>query len=74
MPKLPILSGAEVVRVLLRHGYTQVRTKGSHVRLYPPASLEGAKKTTVPLHKEIRPGTLLNILKDALLTATDLEK
>lgn len=71
MPKLPKLSGAELIRVLERHGYEQVRTKGSHVRLYPPKS-SGLKKVTVPLHKELKTGTLSNILKDAGLTIEDL--
>jgi len=33
MPKLPILSGKEVIKKLEKHGYTIVRHKGSHVRL-----------------------------------------
>jgi len=71
MPRLPKLSGADVLRILEKHGYEQVRTRGSHVRLYPPVS-SGLKKITVPLHKELKPGTLSNILKDAGLTAEDL--
>lgn len=71
MPKLPKISGAELIRILERHGYEQVRTKGSHIRLYPPDDFE-LKKVTVPLHKELKTGTLSNILKDARLTAEDL--
>ncbi len=71
MPKLPKLSGAELIRILERHGYEQVRTKGSHSRLYPPES-SGLKKITVPLHKELKAGTLSNIMKDAGLTTGDL--
>ncbi|MBU6321430.1 MAG: type II toxin-antitoxin system HicA family toxin [Patescibacteria group bacterium] len=72
MPKLPVLSGAEMVKILERKGYTQVRTRGSHVRLYPPDFLPQAKKVTVPLHKQLTPGTLSNIMRDAGLTAGDL--
>ena len=71
MPKLPKLSGAELIRILEQNGYEQARTKGSHVRLYPPDD-SGLKKVTVPLHKELKTGTLSNILKDAGLTAQDL--
>jgi len=72
MPKLPKVSGAKLVHILERHGYRQVRTKGSHVRLYPPES-SNAKKITVPLHKELKSGTLSNIMKDAGLRPEDLE-
>ena len=72
MPKLPVLSGEQVVKILERKGYTQVRTRGSHVRLYPPKLSPNAKKVTVPLHKQLRAGTLSNIMKDAGLTPEDL--
>lgn len=71
MPKLPILSGDELVRILETHGYRVVRTKGSHVRLYPPDN-SGLRKVTIPLHKELKPGTLSSIMKDAQLTLKDL--
>jgi len=71
MPKLPKLSGAELIRILEQNDYEQVRTKGSHIRLYPPDG-SGLKKVTVPLHKELKTGTLSNIMKDARLTAEDL--
>lgn len=71
MPKLPKLSGAELIRILEQHGYEQARTKGSHVRLYPSEG-SGLKKITVPLHKELKTGTLSNIMKDAGLSAEDL--
>lgn len=72
MPKLPRLSGKELIRILELGGYTQVRTKGSHVRLYPPEG-SGLKKVTVPLHRELKPGTLTNIMKDSGLTIEDLK-
>ena len=71
MSKLPKLSGAELIRILEQHGYEQARIKGSHVRLYPSGS-SGLKKVTVPLHKELKTGTLSNIMKDAGLTFEDL--
>ncbi len=72
MPKLPSLSGAEMIKILERRGYTQVRTRGSHVRLYPSDFLSGSKKVTVPLHKRLKIGTLLGIMKEAGLTIDDL--
>lgn len=71
MPKLPGISGAELIRILERKGYVQMRTKGSHVRLYPPESSPSLKKVTVPLHKRLKTGTLLGIMKDTGLTVED---
>ena len=73
MPKIPVLSGAKLIRILERKGYLQMRTKGSHVRLYPPDFLTEAKKVTVPLHKHIKTGRLLNIMRDAGLTVDELK-
>lgn len=73
MPKLPAISGAEIVKILERKGYTQIRTRGSQVRLYPPDFLADIKKVTVPLHKQLKAGTLSGIMKDARLTPEDLK-
>jgi len=72
MPRLPVISGAEMVRILEKKGYIQVRTKGSHVRMYPPHFLENAQKVTVPLHGELKRGTMLSIMKDAGLASEDI--
>ena len=63
MPKLPILSGKEVIKKLENSGYQIVRQKGSHVRLINIDSTR--KPITVPLHPEIKPGLLRRIIKDA---------
>jgi predicted RNA binding protein YcfA (HicA-like mRNA interferase family) len=71
MPKLPRLSGEQLIRILERNGYEQVRSRGSHVRLYPPVG-SGLKKLAVPLHRELKTGTLSDIMKDAGLSPEDL--
>jgi predicted RNA binding protein YcfA (HicA-like mRNA interferase family) len=61
--KLPRLSGHEVVAILVnRFGFTITRQKGSHVVL---RKYVGGKKivTVVPLHPELKPGTLLGVLE-----------
>jgi len=73
MSKLPALSGAEMIKILERKGYSKIRTRGSHVRLYPPPYLSEAKKVTIPLHKKLKAGTLSGIMKDAGLTVGDLK-
>jgi predicted RNA binding protein YcfA (HicA-like mRNA interferase family) len=60
MPKLPILSGAEVVRALVRLGFEQTRQRGGHVVMR-----KGSVGTVVPLHKEVKTGTLAGILRQA---------
>ena len=66
MPKLPRLSGAEVIRVLERLGFVQVRQRGSHVILKKITDA-GAVGCVVPLHSELATGTLRGILKQAQL-------
>lgn len=70
-PKLPVVSGADLIRVLQKLGYEIMRQRGSHVRLYPRADSR-QKPTTVPLHDELAKGTLKGILEDANLTVERL--
>ena len=58
MPRLPVLSGKDLIRLLSKSGFQIVRQKGSHVSL-----AKGQFKTIVPLHDELAKGTLLGILK-----------
>jgi len=67
MPKLPVLSGAELIKLLIKAGFQRVRKKGSHVSLK-----KGEFKTVVPLHDELARGTLLGILKQCGLSREDL--
>ena len=56
MPKLPVLSGEELIKLLKHDGFTIVRQKGSHVTLQ-----KQDYKTVVPLHNDLSKGTLLAI-------------
>ncbi len=60
MPKLPVLSGAELIRLLERLGFVQVRQRGSHIALR-----RGSVGCIVPLHRELKTGTLAGILRQA---------
>ncbi len=66
-PSFPHISGAEAVRALEKLGFAQVRQKGSHVVMR-----RGSSGCVVPLHREIKIGTLSGILKQAGLTVDDL--
>jgi predicted RNA binding protein YcfA (HicA-like mRNA interferase family) len=60
MPKLPRISGAEVVRALTRLGFEKIRQSGSHVVMR-----REAKGCVVPMHSEVKVGTLAGILRQA---------
>jgi len=61
MPRLPQVSGSDVVRLLHSLGYETVRQRGSHIRLRKLTPL-GEHNITVPDHKTIAKGTLNDIL------------
>jgi len=61
LPGLPVVKGKDLLKVLSKLEYRVVRPRGSHVRLQctTPA---GEHAITIPLHDEIAPGTLNDIL------------
>lgn len=67
MPKLPIVSGKDVVKALSKLGFQHVRTKGSHAILNKETE-RGKITVPVPLHKELAKGTLKSIMKQADLS------
>jgi predicted RNA binding protein YcfA (HicA-like mRNA interferase family) len=62
MPEWPRLSGAEIIRVLERLGFRQIRQKGSHVVLR-----RGNVGCVVPLHRDVKTGTLAGIVRQSQL-------
>ncbi len=71
MPKLPVLSGKELIKILLKLGYEHVRTRGSHIILVKQTE-KGKKTIPVPNHKELAKGTLKAIMSQADLNLDDL--
>ena len=61
MPKLPQVSGSDVVGLLQSLGYEIVRQRGSHIRLRKVTPV-GEHAITVPAHKVLAKGTLSDIL------------
>lgn len=75
MPNIPQVSGQEVIKALTKIGFTKVRQKGSHIRLARIQPNGFKELITVPDHKVIRKGTLLNgILKPINLSLEDFKK
>ncbi len=68
--KLPSdVSGQELVGVLMRMGFVVNRQKGSHIILRRG---DPYARVVVPDHKQIRPGTLRQILHEAGITTEQL--
>lgn len=64
MPKLGIFSGSDLCRILELHGFLRIRQKGSHVIM----QLQSADTTVtvpVPMHREIKIGTLQSIIRQS---------
>ena len=61
MPKLPIVSGNKLLKLLKKLGYDMIRQKGSHVRLRKVTGA-GEHNITIPVHDEIAKGTLNDVL------------
>jgi predicted RNA binding protein YcfA (HicA-like mRNA interferase family) len=68
---LPVLSGERLVKALERAGWTVARQRGSYVRMKHP---ERRVALMVPLHRELKRGTLSGILNDAGLDADQLRQ
>jgi predicted RNA binding protein YcfA (HicA-like mRNA interferase family) len=60
MPKLPLVSGVDAVKALQRLGFVFLRQRGSHAILR-----RGERGCVVPMHREVDPGTLRGVLKQA---------
>lgn len=58
MPKLKVLSGKSVIKMLECFGFVAVAQGGSHVRMKL-----GSCGVTVPLHKELGRKTMLEIYR-----------
>ena len=70
MTRLPRLKGKELVRLLEKHGFEILRTRGSHVFL----KHTDGRTTTVPVHsgETIGPGLLRSIVRDVELSIDEL--
>ncbi len=64
MPRLRVLSGREVCRILTQNGFVEVRQKGSHILMQKKS---GNSTITVPVpdHAELKIGTLLGIIRQS---------
>ena len=70
--KLPQISGKELIKKLQHAGFIATRQRGSHIRL-EKRSGDKLIKITIPLHGELKKGTLNRILKDSGVLVEDLD-
>jgi predicted RNA binding protein YcfA (HicA-like mRNA interferase family) len=70
--RLRVLSGADVCRILIAHGFAEVRRRGSHV-VMQRAAAEGTVTVPVPDHTELKRGTLRSIIRQAGIPKDDFE-
>lgn len=70
MPKLPVLTPRDIIKLLEERGFVLDRIKGSHHIYYHP---DHGHRVVVPLHKRDLPrGTMLSILKQAGIDRDEL--
>ncbi len=72
MGRLGVLSGKAVCRILEKHGFREVRRRGSHVvmqKKLPDTTIT----VPVPDHAELRTGTLLSIIRQSGLPRSEFE-
>lgn len=72
MPKLPVVSGIDVVKALAKIGYKLDHQTGSHMTLRHTEAPH--RRITVPRHKEIAKGTLGAIIGETGLTVEEFLK
>ena len=71
-PRLPLVTGRDLVRALQKAGFIMVRVSGSHHRLVHPG--DASRAATVPVHgaKTLKRGTLQSILRQTGIALEEL--
>jgi predicted RNA binding protein YcfA (HicA-like mRNA interferase family) len=72
MGRLRVLSGAEVCAILRRHGFAEVRRRGSHIVMQRRVD-DSTVTVPVPDHDEVKIGTLAAIIRQSGLPRAEFE-
>jgi len=70
-PKLPVISGEDLIKAFSKFGYVAVRQQGSHVRMRHPTDAQ-QQPVTVPQHKTLKRGLLCRTLREARISVDQL--
>ena len=65
MPRLRRLGARETLRILQGFGFALISTRGSHAKLKREIEGHPPQILTVPLHRELAPGTVQAIYRQA---------
>jgi predicted RNA binding protein YcfA (HicA-like mRNA interferase family) len=68
LTKVPIISGRDAIKAFSKAGWSAVRQTGSHVIMMKPDSIV---TLSIPMHSEVKRGTLRSLIKDAGLTVEE---
>ncbi|MCK4734210.1 MAG: type II toxin-antitoxin system HicA family toxin [Methanophagales archaeon] len=68
MAKLPVISGLKAVKAFSKAGWVASRQTSNHVIM---EKIGYTVTLSVPKHKELKRGTLRNLIKDAGLTVEE---
>jgi predicted RNA binding protein YcfA (HicA-like mRNA interferase family) len=71
--KLPQISGKDLIKIFTKLGFVVIRQRGSHVQLEKIIGNETIK-LTVPMHQQLKRGTLSHIIKASKIDEKELEK
>ncbi|MEO6196364.1 MAG: type II toxin-antitoxin system HicA family toxin [Thermoanaerobaculia bacterium] len=72
MGKLRVISGREACRVLARHGFAEIRQRGSHIAMQKRTQTSTIT-VSIPDHSELRLGTLQSIIRQSGLPRSVFE-
>lgn len=64
MPPRKRFSGSEICRLLETHGFREIRQRGSH-RIMQLRTPETTRTVPVPMHQDLKPGTLASIIRQS---------
>jgi predicted RNA binding protein YcfA (HicA-like mRNA interferase family) len=66
MPKLKRLSARQILRILHDFGFSFASIRGSHAKLKRETEGRPPQILTIPLHRQLAPGTIQAIYRQAL--------
>ena len=67
--KLPVISGEDMVKFLIKQGFSVRRQTSSHIIMQ-----KEWRVFSIPLHRELKKGTLIAILKQAGIMPDDFKR
>lgn len=67
------MSGKDVCAILERHGFVEVRRRGSHIVMQLVSNEGNTTTVPVPDHKEIKKGTLRSIIRQSAVPRSEFE-